>query len=45
VAAQIGNTNQWIRVRDVKGNEGYVAAWLVEERPGDPNPSASPKDS
>jgi hypothetical protein len=43
-APKIGKTDQWLHVHDVKGNEGYVAAWLVEERPGAPLPQVSPKD-
>jgi hypothetical protein len=43
-ARKIGKTGQWIRVKDVKGNRGYVAAWLVKERPEDPVPQVSPKD-
>ncbi|MCS6993986.1 MAG: C39 family peptidase [Anaerolineales bacterium] len=43
-AKRIGKTGKWIRVRDVKGNRGYVAAWLVAERPEDPAPQVSPKD-
>jgi len=30
---KIGVYNQWIRVRDEAGREGYVAAWYVEEGP------------
>jgi len=43
-AKKIGKAGKWIRVKDVKGNRGYVAAWLVEERPADPAPQVSPKD-
>ncbi len=42
--AKIGKTNEWIYVRDVKGNKGYVAAWLVEARPEVPLPQVGPKD-
>lgn len=35
---------EWIHVRDVNGNEGYVAAWCVKERPEDPVPQVSPTD-
>lgn len=28
---KIGKQNQWLQVRDGKGNEGYVAAWYVRE--------------
>ena len=43
--AQIGQTNQWVYVRDVKGNQGYVGAWLVELAPPAPAPQAGPQDS
>jgi hypothetical protein len=33
-----------MRVKDVKGNKGYVAAWLLKERPEDPVPQVSPDD-
>lgn len=44
-APKIGQLGSWIHVRDVAGNEGYAAAWCVEERPEDPAPGASPVDS
>ena len=44
-AKKVGKSRKWIRVKDVKGNKGYVAAWLLNERPGDPVRQASPKDS
>lgn len=31
---KIGVYDQWIRVRDPQGREGYVAAWYVEPGPG-----------
>lgn len=43
-ASKIGEPGQWIRVRDVNENEGYVAAWCVLERPEDPIPQVSPED-
>jgi hypothetical protein len=43
-ASKIGKTGEWIHVRDLKDNEGYVAAWLVKERPEDPIPQVSPDD-
>ena len=43
-APKIGQMGNWMHVKDVNGNEGYVAAWLVEERPEDPDPNVSPKD-
>lgn len=44
-AKKLGKTGKWMRVKDVKGNKGYVAAWLLKERPADPSPLAAPKDS
>lgn len=43
-ARKVGKAGKWIRVKDIKGNRGYVAAWLLEERPEDPAPQVSPKD-
>jgi hypothetical protein len=43
-AKKVGRTGKWIKVKDVKGNKGYIAAWLLKERPDDPVPQASPKD-
>ena len=43
-AKKVGQGGKWLRVKDVKGNKGYVAAWLLKERPGDPVREASPKD-
>lgn len=43
-ARKVGKAGDWIRVRDVKGNRGYVAAWLLQERPEDPTAQVSPKD-
>ena len=43
-AAKIGHGGDWLHVRDVKGNEGYVAAWLVKERPEDPAVESGPSD-
>ncbi|MCP4359486.1 MAG: SH3 domain-containing protein [Chloroflexi bacterium] len=28
---KIGQQNQWLRVRDAQGSEGYVAAWYIKE--------------
>jgi hypothetical protein len=28
-AAKVGSNNQWLKVRDSSGTEGYVAAWFV----------------
>jgi hypothetical protein len=44
-ASKIGEMGQWIHVKDVAENEGYVAGWCVEERPEDPVRSVSPADS
>jgi hypothetical protein len=30
---KIGVVNQWLKVRDIRGAEGYVAAWYVIKRP------------
>lgn len=43
-AAKIGKAGEWMHVKDVKGNEGYVAAWLVKERPEDPAAESGPTD-
>jgi hypothetical protein len=43
-ARKIGELGEWIHVRDVNENEGYVAAWCVQERPEDPIPQVSPED-
>jgi hypothetical protein len=43
-AAKLGQTGEWIHVRDVRDNEGYAAAWLLKECPEDPIPGASPED-
>ena len=45
VLKKLGQSGKWLRVKDVKGNKGYVAAWLLKERPDDPIPGISPKDS
>ena len=29
--AKLGVENKWLKVKDSKGNVGYVAAWLVSE--------------
>ena len=41
---KLGQSAKWQRVKDVKGNKGYVAAWLLKERPDKPAPRVSPKD-
>jgi len=43
-AKKVGKMGKWIHVRDVNGKKGYVAAWLVKERPESPAPRISPKD-
>ena len=44
-APKIGNMGEWIHVRDMTGEEGYVAAWYVTERPEEPAPGVGPSDS
>jgi hypothetical protein len=44
-ASKIGCVGDWMHVRTVAGDEGYVAAWAVVERPEDPAPSAAPEDA
>jgi hypothetical protein len=44
-AGKIGRVGDWIHVRTVAGDEGYVAAWAVVERPADPAPGTAPADS
>ncbi len=42
--AKIGVVNQWLRVRDPQGVEGYVAAWYVESaQPVPPAPEPEPE--
>jgi hypothetical protein len=43
-AAKLGQTGEWVHVRDLRDNEGYAAAWLLKECPEDPIPAASPED-
>jgi hypothetical protein len=55
VKAKLGVQGQWIQVQDQKGDQGYVAAWYVSDKKGQPassssgssasqpKPSASPK--
>jgi Peptidase_C39 like family len=47
--AKIGINDQWIYVRDSQGNQGYVAAWLVQEvtapSPSTPPPGPAPTPS
>ena len=43
-APKVGQMGNWLHVKDVNGNEGYVAAWLVKERPEDPDPNVAPED-
>jgi hypothetical protein len=31
--AKIGAAGQWLKVRDITGNEGYIAAWYVVKSP------------
>lgn len=30
-ASKVGAVNQWVRVRDSKGHEGFAAAWYLEK--------------
>jgi hypothetical protein len=47
--AKLGNTNQWIYVRDPNGHQGYVAAWYVQAAPAGspttPTPAPAPTPS
>jgi hypothetical protein len=43
-AKKVGQSGKWLRVQDVKGNRGHVAAWLLKERPGDAVIQTSPED-
>ena len=43
-AKKVGQSGKWLKVKDVKGNKGYVAAWLLKERPAEPMPQAGPND-
>ena len=43
-ANKIGQSGKWLKVKDVKGNKGHVAAWLVQPGPQSPAPENSPAD-
>ena len=43
-ARKVGQSGKWLQVKDVKGNKGHVAAWLVEPGPQSPPPESSPAD-
>jgi hypothetical protein len=43
-AKNLGKSGKWIHVKDVRGNKGYVAAWLLKEAPPSPPAGAGPKD-
>ena len=43
-AKKIGKSGKWLKVKDVKGNKGHVAAWLVKQAPQTPAPENSPAD-
>lgn len=44
--SKIGAVNQWVRVRDDKGNEGFAAAWYLEKtQTAAPAPAAAPTPS
>lgn len=36
VKAKLGVQGQWIQVQDPKGDQGYVAAWFVSDKKGQP---------
>ena len=45
-ASKIGAVNQWVRVRDDKGHEGFAAAWYLEKTQASaPAPVAEPTPS
>ena len=40
---KLGAVNQWVRVQDEQGHEGYAAAWYLDEfQPSAPPPKKSP---
>lgn len=42
---KVGRMGEWLRVRDLQGNEGYVAAWYTKKRPEPSNkPESVPQD-
>ncbi|MCE9645479.1 MAG: SH3 domain-containing protein [Chloroflexi bacterium] len=44
--SKIGAINQWVRVRDSQGHEGYAAAWYLEKtQTAAPAPAAGPVTS
>lgn len=41
--SKVGAVNQWVRVREPGGREGFAAAWYLEQVPGEsPAPSTGP---
>lgn len=41
--SKVGAVNQWVRVRDESGHEGFAAAWYLEKAPAAvPAPAAAP---
>jgi hypothetical protein len=40
--AKIGVNNQWLYVADPSGNQGYVAAWFVQQVQGSGSPTVPP---
>lgn len=38
---KIGAQGQWIQVQDPKGDQGYVAAWYVSDKKGQPAPAST----
>jgi hypothetical protein len=42
-ASKVGAVNQWVRVRDEQGHEGFAAAWYLEKgQPPVPAPAKAP---
>ena len=39
---KVGVTNQWLKVKDASGKEGYVAAWYVKYASGSQPPAVNP---
>jgi hypothetical protein len=33
VEGRLGKMGEWLHVRDVEGDEGYIAAWYAVKRP------------
>lgn len=39
--AKLGVQGQWLQVQDPKGDQGYVAAWYVSDKKGQPAPAST----